>query len=135
MAEKSEPSIRDLPIEQLERMEARLEESEEELSKWSLLHDMSDMDKLRFFSRLSNEEERLRLNTVEMAIDLMRKRFNLSEDNIMLQMLKNHVTTHLLNGVSMHGLREKAYVDALKGDRITVSDNNSNEIKKWVSSK
>lgn len=132
---QEERSIRDLPIEQLRRMEQRLEEHDEELSKYSLLHDMSDMDKLRFFSRITNEEERLRLNTIEMAIDLMKKRFNIDDSNIMIVMLKNHITSHLLNGVSMHGLREKAYVDALKSERFGIQENNVNELKKWVSSK
>lgn len=128
-------SLDNLSPERIRAMEEMIDTNQEELSKYSLLHDMSDMNLLRFFSRIQNEDERLRLNTIEMAIDLMKKRFNIDEDNIMIKMLKNHITTHLLNGVSMKGLREKAYVDALKSEHWSVSTAQTNELKKWTTSK
>lgn len=122
-----------IPLELAEGIKKAIRESGEDPTKFTITRDMNTYDMLNWFTRYKNFDDVLRMNTIEVMIQLYGVVYG---DNPAVKKItdvfKMHVIQHKVNMTSLQSKRETAIVNMLRGDNSII---NSSEARKWLMSK
>lgn len=105
------------------REEARTQEKTVDLSKYAVMEGMQNYDKVDFFTEFVNDDDVLRMNTIEMFVKVspytIRKTSAKNREKInslLKEVYVAHVQTHKRNMVSKSRKREDAYTRILASE-------------------
>lgn len=95
----------------------------QETSKYLVMEGMQNKDKIDFFTEFTNDDDILRMNTIQMYVDIAPLIIRKTSTNNMLRITAllngvydKHVMTHKTNMVSKNRKREESYNKILSSD-------------------
>lgn len=94
-----------------------------EMSKYVSMEGMQSRDKVDFFTEFTNDDDVLRMNTIQSFVTIMPLTIRKTSDKNMIKIkgllndvYTGHVNTHKTNMVSKNRKREESYVKILSSD-------------------